>query len=131
MIKSWIYKTTTLLLATILMTHNINTIIIISNFIINQSYIAKTLCIQKDNQQGCNGKCQLSKQLTKNEKDNTDEIPLQENRRVILDVYFISDINTINPQVEITTTGKNTIFYKPPMLYETTLPIDTPPPNFS
>ena len=29
----------------------------------NQDYIIKELCVQKDNQQGCNGKCYLMKKM--------------------------------------------------------------------
>ncbi len=32
-------------------------------FFAYQDYIIKELCVQKDNQQGCNGKCYLMKQL--------------------------------------------------------------------
>ena len=43
----------------ILFAHNINTLVIIGDFLANQDIIAKTLCIQKEEQKGCNGKCQL------------------------------------------------------------------------
>lgn len=37
-------------------------------YILNNDFIVKNLCVQKDNQQGCNGKCYLKKQIKKNNK---------------------------------------------------------------
>lgn len=58
-------KITTFVLVFILFAHNINILAIIDDFIVNQDFIAKTLCVQKENQQGCNGKCHLMKELNK------------------------------------------------------------------
>ena len=42
-------------------------------FFAYQDYIIKELCVQKDNQQGCNGKCYLMKKLDVNVAEK--EIP--------------------------------------------------------
>lgn len=43
--------------------------IVLSNFLIHREYIIKSLCVQKDNQIDCYGKCQLKKML----KNTSDE----------------------------------------------------------
>ena len=65
MFKGFTYKITALLLVTILLANNISTLAIVGDFIVNQDFIANTLCIQKEDQQGCNGKCHLKKQLAR------------------------------------------------------------------
>ncbi|MCH4553959.1 hypothetical protein [Aestuariibaculum lutulentum] len=123
-------KITAFVLIVILLAHNINTLLIMVDFVANQDFIAKTLCIQKDNQQGCNGKCHLQKQLAKNETGPDKNIPQQENKRMMLDAFYISNINTIDHQNTIQLTAKHKLFYKTPIVYENTLTVDTPPPNF-
>ena len=63
MIKVFLHKIVSILLVAILLANNINTLTIVGDFVVNQDFIAKTLCIQKEDQQGCNGKCHLKKQL--------------------------------------------------------------------
>jgi len=121
----------TLILASILMLHNINTLVIVGNFISNQDFIAKTLCVQKDNQQGCNGKCHLRKQLAQNETGSPDKAPLTENRRMVLDVFFVSEINTIKENDVSSLKVKHNLFYRLPVLYKNFISVDTPPPNVS
>ncbi|MCA0152635.1 hypothetical protein [Winogradskyella vincentii] len=69
------------------MANNINTIVVVTDFVINQDLIAKTLCIQKEEQKGCNGKCQLNKQL-KEANNQGENQPLQIKNRIELS-YFI------------------------------------------
>ncbi len=49
-------------------------------FFAYQDYIIKELCVQKDNQQGCNGKCYLMKKLdvTASQKDTPASLPESE-----------------------------------------------------
>ena len=75
-IAQLINKTTALFLAFVLLANNINTIVIITDFIINQDIIAKTLCIQKEEQKGCLGKCQLRKELNEASEQGPNE-PMQ------------------------------------------------------
>jgi hypothetical protein len=62
-------------------------IIIYASFKINQDFIAKVLCINKEKPElGCNGKCQLSKDLKKNnseDKENKTNIPSTKNEQKI------------------------------------------------
>ncbi|WP_372757269.1 hypothetical protein [Mariniflexile sp.] len=131
MISAIANKITAFVLIFILFAHNINTLAIIGDFVINQEFIAKTLCIQKENQQGCNGKCQLMKTLNESEPDSKTTIPVKETRRFSLDAFCSYDIKNIE---------NKTIFYKDYYsnfnLYSTNLraiyfDIDTPPPIFS
>lgn len=122
-------KTTAFILIVILLAHNINTLIIVVDFIANQDFIAKTLCIQKDNQQGCNGKCHLQKQLAQNETNPDKNTPLTENKRMVLDAFYISNINTITSENTFNATAQQKLLYRTPAVYENTLSVDTPPPN--
>lgn len=131
MIKLISYKLTAIVLAIILLSHNINTLVIVGNFIANQDFIAKTLCIQKDNQQGCNGKCQLKKQLAQNEPNSDSKTPLQESKRMVLDIYFITDISSVEFQDILFLNKKTEVFYKSPIPNERSILVDTPPPNYS
>lgn len=54
MIPLIVRKITAFVLVFILFAHNISTLAIIGDFLINQEFIAKTLCIQKEDQKGCN-----------------------------------------------------------------------------
>ncbi|MCX7547279.1 hypothetical protein OS188_04855 [Xanthomarina sp. F1114] len=131
MISSVTHKITAFILVFILFAHNINTLVIVGEFLVNQDFIAKTLCIQKDNQQGCNGKCQLAKQLVENELDSNSQIPAQESKRIALDVYFVSDINTIESQFIEYKLPQVLLIHKSSKIVKTFLEIDTPPPIFS
>jgi hypothetical protein len=52
-----------------ILSQNINKIAILINFKINQEYIAENLCVNKDEPESCcEGKCQLEKELIKEEK---------------------------------------------------------------
>ncbi|WP_299524513.1 hypothetical protein [Winogradskyella sp.] len=73
MIKQFINKITAILLVFVLLANNINTIVIVADFVINQDIIAATLCIQKKEQKSCNGKCYLRKELSKASKKAPNE----------------------------------------------------------
>ncbi len=132
MLKALTHKITAFILVLILFAHNINTLVIIGDFIINQDFIAKTLCIQKDEQKGCHGKCQLSKELSKSETgSNNSENPLQESKRMALDAFCLSAISKVeNAFVFLSPLTLNTTL-KTPKINKMYLDIDTPPPNFS
>jgi len=86
MIAGIAHKITAFLLVFILFAHNINTLVIIGDFLVNQAVIAKNFCIQKDNQQGCNGKCQLTKEIKQSTPESNTELPAQETRRQSFDM---------------------------------------------
>ena len=132
MLKAITHKITAFILVFILFAHNINTLVIIGDFIVNQDFIAKTLCIQKEEQKGCNGKCQLRKELSENNSDaNNSDNPLQESKRMVLDAFCLSTISNFESTfVSLYILKLNTSF-KTPKINNMYLEIDTPPPNFS
>ncbi|MCX7550141.1 hypothetical protein [Xanthomarina sp. F2636L] len=131
MISAIAHKITAFVLVLILFAHNINTLVIVGEFLVNQDFIAKTLCIQKDDQQGCNGKCHLAKQLSDGNPDSNSQIPIQESKRIALDVYFVSNINFIDSQIIEYKLPQVLLSHKSPKISKTYLEIDTPPPIFS
>lgn len=126
-----VHKITAYVLVFILFSHNINTLTIISDFVLNQAVIAKNFCVQKDNQQGCNGKCHLSQQIKESSPESNTDLPTQETRRMSLDVFCLFDLKVSENQIfNIKTVQKNSFGYlqRDTVQYHD---IDTPPPNFS
>ncbi|WP_431135161.1 hypothetical protein [Psychroserpens mesophilus] len=122
-------KITSYVLVFILFAHNINTLAIIGDFVINQEFIAKTLCVQKEAQKGCNGKCQLRKELSESNTTSHSDIPFQQTKQLVLDAFFISDINEVNtPSLEFQSQKQKSIS-NVQKLIKMYLEIDTPPPN--
>ena len=131
MLATIAHKITAFILVFILFAHNINTLAIIGDFIINQDFIAKTLCIQKEAQKGCNGKCQLRKELAENNSDSSNsDNPLQETKRSSLDAFCLYKVNILEDE--------KVVLIESPLIFnsysqnviDTYLDIDTPPPNF-
>jgi hypothetical protein len=131
MIKVFLHKITASFLILILLTNSISTLSIIGDFVINQDFIAKTLCIQKENQQGCNGKCHLKKQLAENTTNSNDELPLTENKRTVLDVFFLFSFNIIQPSIHSHLLPQVNTTYKLLSFKPTSFEVETPPPIFS
>ncbi|MEO5790084.1 hypothetical protein [Gelidibacter sp.] len=131
MIATLAHKITAFILVLILFAHNINTLVIIGDFVANQAVIAKNFCIQKDNQQGCNGKCQLTKQLKQSTPESNTDVPAQETRRMSLDVFCLFDIELVEtPNNSVATIQNNSFGYLQRVIIQYQ-DIDTPPPNFS
>ncbi|EGV43959.1 hypothetical protein BZARG_1496 [Bizionia argentinensis JUB59] len=132
MIKTISHIITAYVLTIILLAHNINTLVIVSDFVMNQDFIAKTLCIQKDDQQGCNGKCQLKTELAKNETGTEGNSPIQNIvKRHSLDVFFVSDVNRILEQPLSGDRSTISIYSYTPKLHRQVLFVETPPPDLS
>lgn len=108
--------------------HNVTNIVTISTFLINQDFIAKTLCIQKDNQQGCNGKCHLRQELAKNNSESNQELPAESSKRLALDVFQVTQINTLEYINLQDFTEKPITGFYPAILPNLYFDIDTPPP---
>ncbi|WP_425075919.1 hypothetical protein [Psychroserpens sp. S379A] len=123
-------KITSYVLVFILFAHNINTLAVIGDFVINQEFIAKTLCIQKEEQKGCNGKCQLRKELSESNTNSNPETPFQEYKPLVLDAFFVSDINEVDISNLEFQSRQHTLFKYIPKTIKMYLDIDTPPPNF-
>lgn len=128
MIKSIAQQLTVHVLVIILLAYHINTLVIVVDFVANQDFIAKTLCIQKNNQQGCNGKCHLKNQLAKNETGGN--TPTTELKRLKLDTFFVSDISTIPEEKNWHEPINHNLFYTALKIYQNSISVDTPPPNF-
>ncbi|TXD83053.1 hypothetical protein ESY86_11195 [Subsaximicrobium wynnwilliamsii] len=123
------HKITAYILVFMLCFQNVNTLFIVGDFMVNQALIAKTLCVQKENQQGCNGKCQLRKELSENTQTSKPEAPAQDYKRLTLDVFYLSE-NLHDSQVFCLRSRKENIKLATPKLCKLYLDIDTPPPNF-
>ena len=80
----YLHRIIALLLGFIVLTYNINTVIILTDFMINQKVIAATLCVQKEAPKGCNGKCQLRKMLRANSKKTPSGIPLGQEENYVV-----------------------------------------------
>ncbi len=125
-----IHKIISVLLTVILLLGVFKTTFTITDFLIHQDEIAKTLCVQKDNQQGCNGKCQLVKALKKDLEKDT-KAPNSQNKKEN------SVLNFIKPILEIKFLTKSKIISTKicdNRLYKTLdkkYPIFIPPPLFS
>ena len=131
MIPLIVRKITAFVLVFILFAHNINTLAIIGGFIINQEFIAKTLCIQKEEQKGCNGKCQLRKELSESNTNSNSETPFQEHKPLVLDAFFVTDISNLDTSSLKFQSQRHIVFNRTPNIIKMYLEIDTPPPNFS
>jgi len=68
---------------------------IIISFKINQEYIAKNLCVQRNVKNNCcHGCCQLKKRLAENDKQEQKQLPRGSNEKNILPTdYFCKELN--------------------------------------
>ena len=132
MIRLLLHRTTALFLILALLANNINTIVIIADFVMNQDLIAKTLCIQKEEPKGCNGKCQLKKELKENNTGKDSENPSQIPKRNHLDVYVVLSLDQNSQgQIIIKDTRDNQENFRLKVPASPFYDIDTPPPNLS
>ncbi|WP_196890456.1 hypothetical protein [Aureivirga marina] len=111
--------------------YSIQSAIILSSFYLNQEYIAKNLCVQKDNQQGCNGKCHLVKTLNDSFQQQDLQNPEQEKNESfsILRMQLPEEIEITFHSIVINTS--KTIFSKNTSWKNCLLQIDLPPPKVS
>ena len=130
MISAIANKITAFVLVFILFAHNINTLAIIGDFIVNQEFIAKTLCVQKENQQGCNGKCQLLKELKDSEPDSKTTIPVKETRHFSLDAFCFFNVKNPESNSFFNKKSHSNINVYSTNIVTTYFDIDTPPPIF-
>ena len=131
MIAQVLHKALAIILTIALLFNNIKTVVIVADFVINQDIIAKTLCIQKDEQKGCNGKCQLRKEL-KESNSNTPNNPLQKTERTRLDVFvFFSEKHITEEQIIINNDRSSQVNFYSKSTISKYYDIDTPPPILS
>lgn len=122
-------KITAFVLVVILFAHNINTLVVIGDFLVNQDFIAKTLCIQKEAQRGCNGKCQLTKELSQSNSSSNSDAPAQERERLVLDAFCLTALDDIELQSEWCNFKQKNTTIRTQKITSMYLDIDTPPPN--
>jgi hypothetical protein len=126
------YKLTALFLTFVLLANNINNVVIVTDFLVNQDFIAKTLCIQKEEQKGCMGKCQLKKELVKNNTNTNQDAPAPTNDRTRLDVFIIYTNPTHNTEDFLSITSSiHTSVYRQKQLSSGYYSILLPPPDLS
>ena len=78
------------LLAILVLLQPFSSLWVYVSFKINQSQIAKTLCVQKEIKNNtCKGKCQLKKQLANAEKETEKQLPSNQKQK-LESVCFIS-----------------------------------------
>ena len=129
MFTAIIKKITALVLVFVLFAQHLNTLVVIGDFLINQEIIAKTLCIQRDVESSCNGKCQLTKELAQNKNESNDDAPSQERERLVLDVFCLSSIHAVQFQFETSEFKSGVQVAKNQKITTMYLDVDTPPPN--
>ncbi|MFD1616224.1 hypothetical protein [Gelatiniphilus marinus] len=103
------YKLTALFLTFVLLANNINNVVIVIDFVINQDFIAKTLCIQKEEQKGCNGKCYLTQQLKTSAEDKN--APIQKEQRTELSHYILTSNRLKTNTENVLIVSNKTIFF--------------------
>ncbi len=91
------YRSLSSFLALIILYSSFYQVCISVYFIAYQDYIVKELCVQKDDQQGCNGKCYLMKKFTNKVSENNATTPPQNNKEFKGSLIFIlSKKSTLN-----------------------------------
>jgi hypothetical protein len=76
---------------------------------VNQSYIAKNLCINREKpMMHCNGKCYLSKKLKQQEKQDQ-QAPVPKNERIEVVLYFAPSYTALQ---NVQSQTKNNFFIK-------------------
>lgn len=79
----------------IIMLPNLTKLGILIDFRLNQDFIAKNLCVNKDEPiLMCSGRCYLSSQLQKAEEQENRQAPLHKKEKLETFHYFFSNIST-------------------------------------
>lgn len=107
---------------------NVSKLIIVINFQINQEYIAKNLCVNRDKPDSCcEGKCELKKQL--DEEDKKQELPANTFKdKFEKQNYYSPTMSVLNANSSeatpnfkylsyITDSGLRQVFHPPPLIF--------------
>jgi hypothetical protein len=85
----------TIFLTCVIFVQTFSTYFIRADFYLNQSYIAKNLCENRDKpMMHCNGKCYLSKKIT--EQQQKDHSPVSKTERLEIQPFFLPDTFLLN-----------------------------------
>ena len=80
----------TIFLTSIIFVQTFSTYFIKADFYLNQSYIAKNLCVNRDMpMMHCNGKCYLAKKITEQEKK--DSSPISKTEKFDVQLFFLPE----------------------------------------
>lgn len=99
-------------------------------FIAYQDYIVKELCVQKDNQQGCNGKCYLMKNLNNEVTENNTTIPVNNENEFRGNFIFYYTKNSSPLFNYLKHNNSNNTVYFNPLKQTVFIDKETPPPKF-
>jgi hypothetical protein len=70
---------------------------IVVSFKINQVYIAKNLCVQRNIKNNhCHGYCQLKKQLAENDKQEQKQLPRSATAKIFFSVFVCNELSSYN-----------------------------------
>jgi len=84
----------TIFLTSIIFVQAFSTYFIKADFYLNQSYIAKNLCVNREKpMMHCNGKCYLSKKITEQEKK--DNSPTSKTERMDVQLFFLPETSLL------------------------------------
>ncbi len=101
---------------------------VLSNFLIHREYIIKNLCVQKDNQIDCYGKCHLNKILKTTSQNDDNLLNDLKNIEHLFEINILIEDLVNFKKLELVDIKFNNLNYKK----YTTLPfleVKTPPPQ--
>ncbi len=98
-----------ILLISVIMLQSFSKLMIIADYELNKDYISKVLCENRSKpQMHCNGKCQLKKQLEKDEKEqNSPFNPLKEKN----EVQFFGESRNLFSSINLFVEVQQNIFF--------------------
>ncbi|WP_043706555.1 hypothetical protein [Tenacibaculum ovolyticum] len=124
------YKISAFILAMVLVSYTIYQISVVAYYISYQDYIIKELCVQKENQQGCNGKCYLMKKLTNEASDNNANTPPKNDKKLIENFVFLLAKNTLVNFKCVSDLDIKKITYQQVFKDSLFIEKETPPPKY-
>ena len=124
------YRVSAFILALVLVSSTIYQTSVMVYYIAYQDYIIKEICVQKDDQQGCNGKCYLMKNLTNKVSENNSTTPPQNDKEFRGNfIFFLSKTTSINFNYASEFESEKTAYhlhFKDSLFLEK----ETPPPKY-
>jgi len=86
-----------ILITLIILIPYITTFGVVTDFVINQDYIAKVLCINKERPKlNCDGKCYLAQKLKNTPDQNNNQLPESFKNLKLEILHFYSEVNAFN-----------------------------------
>lgn len=110
-VENWFFlkKTLAILLSFVLLLPILVKLDILIDFKLNQDFIAKVLCINKEvPETTCNGKCYLSKQIKKVDNQQGQQAPNNKNEKPEILYYFVDSFyNKLQKPVDYSIVNNN------------------------